>query len=196
MSQTAVITGATSGIGAAYARRLAADGYDLIITGRRKEIIQKLADDIAAQHKVKVKLIIAELSVDSDIQKVIDAIKTDGNVAMLINNAGYAGDLKPLMDMKLADCEQMVKVHQVATLRLIYAVVPDMVKRGKGAIINLSSIAAYMPMPGGTLYGGSKAFLKMFSEALHMDLKDKGIKVQALCPGFIPSDFYRGFTED
>ena len=104
MSKTAVITGATSGIGAAYAQRLASDGYDLIIIGRRREIIQKLADDITAQHKVKVKVIIAELSNDSDIQQVIDAIKADGNVAMLINNAGYLGDLKYFISKARTPC--------------------------------------------------------------------------------------------
>ena len=196
MSKTAVITGATSGIGAAYAQRLASDGYDLIIIGRRREIIQKLADDITAQHKVKVKVIIAELSNDSDIQQVIDAIKADGNVEMLINNAGYLGDLKYFMERKLADCEQMIKVHQIVPMRLIYAAVPDMAKRGSGAIINVSSGAAFLPAPKQTTYGTSKAFLKMFSEVLYMELKDKGIKVQALCPGFIPTDFYRNFAEE
>ena len=91
MSRTAVITGATTGIGAAYARRLAVDGYDLIITGRRQDIIQKLAENLVNQHNVKVDVIIAELSDDNDVQKVIDAIKAAENIEILINNAGYSG---------------------------------------------------------------------------------------------------------
>ena len=196
MSKTAVITGATSGIGAAYAKRLAADGYDLIITGRRKEIVQKLADDLIKQHNVKVKVIIAELSNDSDIQKVIDAMKAAENVDLLINNAGYSGDYEHFIDVKVADCEQVIKVHQIVPIRLISAIVPEMVKRGSGAIINVSSGGAYLPLPGFATYQASKAFLKMFSEDLYMELKDKGIKVQALCPGPTITDFYRDYTEE
>ena len=97
MTKTAVITGATSGIGAAYAKRLAADGYDLILTGRRQEIIQKLAAELTDKHKIKVKVLIVELSDDNDIQKVIDTITSTDDVEVLINSAGFSPDEKHFM---------------------------------------------------------------------------------------------------
>ncbi len=197
MSKTAVITGATSGIGAAYARRLAVDGYDLIITGRRQEIILKLADDLTNKHNIKVKVVIAELSNDDDIQKVIDAIKAAENVEMLINNAGYSGYLKDFIEEELANYEQMIKVHQIVPMRLVAVVAPEMIKQERGAIINVSSVAAYFATTQLHVYQGNKAFVKMFSEGLYQELTDKGIKVQALCPGFTATDFSRAYvTQD
>ena len=192
MGKTAVITGATSGIGAAYARRLAKDGYDLVITGRRKEIIQKLAGDLAKQYGIKVDVIIAELAEDADVQKVIDAIKSNPDVEMLINNAGYySGRMECLTDTDLTECEKMIKILTIVPLRLAYTVIPAMSSRGKGAIINVSSLAGILPMRKQTIYSASKAFVKFFSEGLYMELGSKGIKVQALCPGVIATDFYR-----
>jgi short-subunit dehydrogenase len=191
MSKTAVITGATSGIGAAYARRLAADGYDLIITGRRQEIIRKLADDLTTKHNIKVKVIIAELSDENDVRKVIKAIENAENVEILINNAGYGGLFRPILHVTPADYDRMIKVHQLTPLQLILAVVPRMIERRKGTIINVSSLSAYAPTPAAGIYQGSKSFLKLFSESLHMELKDKGIRVQALCPGYVDTDFFR-----
>jgi len=197
MSKTAVITGATSGIGAAYAKRLAADGYDLIITGRRQEIIHKIASNLTKQHSIKVNVIMAELSNDNDIQKVIDAIKAAENVEILINNAGFSGYMKDFIEVEYTHYEQMIKVHQMTPLRLISVVIPEMVKQGSGVIINVSSIGAYLSTPQGGVYQGTKAFMKLFSEGLYQELRDKGIKVQALCPGFTDTNFARAYmTED
>lgn len=195
MSKTAVITGATSGIGAAYAKRLAADGYDLILTGRRREIIQKLADELSDEHKIEVKVIIAELSDDSDIQKVVDAIGSADNVEVLINNAGFSPDEKHFMGMEFRDVERMIKVHQIVPVRLAYAVVPKMEERRRGTIINVSSVGAFLPSPSIIIYGATKAFLKIFSESLYMDLRRKGIKVQVLCPRLTRTDFHRELSE-
>ena len=124
MSKTAVITGATSGIGAAYARRLAKDGHDLVITGRRKEIIQQLADELTKQYNVKIKVILADLSLDNDIQKVVEAIKSLENLDILINNAGY-NDVPEFFDKTdLAVHEVMMKVLMTAPVRLTYAALP------------------------------------------------------------------------
>jgi uncharacterized protein len=192
MSKTAVITGATSGIGAAFARRLAKDGYDLIITGRRQEIINKLADDLTGQYHVKVNVIIAEFSEDADVQKVIDAFKSNPDVEILINNAGYfSGRMEYFMDTDMAEYEKMIKVLSVVPMKLVYAVIPSMSSRGKGTIINVASLAAIYPMRKQTIYSASKAFVKFFSEGLYMELGSKGIKVQALCPGMVATDFYR-----
>ena len=112
MSKTALITGASSGIGAAYARRLAKDGYDLVITGRRIDAIRKLAEDISEQYGIKVDVIIAELSNDYDFQKLADSVKTK-NVEMLINNAGYSGYARHFEDVDISEHEKMIKVHQI-----------------------------------------------------------------------------------
>jgi short-subunit dehydrogenase len=145
LSKTALITGATSGIGAAYAKRLASQGYDLILTGRRQEIIKKLGDDLAKQFNIKVEIIIAELSDDSDIQKVVDAIKIAENLEILINNAGYG--FTPMMfdENDLGKQEKMTKVLLTVPMRLIYAALPEMTKKRRGTIINVSSQGAYLP---------------------------------------------------
>ncbi|MFZ2036487.1 MAG: SDR family oxidoreductase [Dehalococcoidales bacterium] len=196
MSKTALITGATSGIGAAYAKRLASQGYDLILTGRRQEIIKKLGDDLAKQFNIKVEIIIAELSDDSDIQKVVDAIKIAENLEILINNAGYG--FTPMMfdENDLGKQEKMTKVLLTVPMRLIYAALPEMTKKRRGTIINVSSQGAYLPSRKMAVYAASKAFLKSFTESLYMEIKDKGIKVQVVCPGIIKTDFYRYFTTE
>jgi uncharacterized protein len=193
MGKTAVITGATTGIGAAYAKRLAADGFDLIVTGRRREIIQKLADDLVAQHKVEVSVIIAELSDDNDFQKVVDAVKAKEDIEMLINNAGYSGYARHFLDTDISEHEKMVKVHQIVPMRLISIVAPAMIGRGRGTIINVSSVAAFMPVPSVSVYAGTKAFLRFYSGCIYQELRDKGVKVQALCPGYTATDFAKDY---
>lgn len=196
MTKTAVITGATSGIGAAYAKRLAADGYDLILTGRREEIIQKLADELTDKYKIEVKVLIVELSDDNDIQKVIDTINSTDDVEVLINNAGFSPDEKHFMGMEFKDVERMIKVHQIVPVKSAYSIVPKMEKQRKGTIINVSSGGAFLPSPNIIIYGATKSFLKMFSESLYMDLHGKGIKVQVLCPWFTKTDFHRELSEE
>ncbi len=137
------------------------------------------------------------MSDDNDVQKVIDAIKAVENVEILINNAGYSGYMKDFLEVNLKHYDQMIKVHQIVPIRLISAVAPQMIKRGGGTIINVASNGAYFPMPTVFVYGGTKAFLKFFSEGLYQELRDKGIKVQALCPGFTDTDFSKAyFTEE
>jgi uncharacterized protein len=189
MTKTAVITGATTGIGAAFARRLAADGYNLVITGRRKEIIGKLADDLSKQHGVTVDLVIAELSDDKDFQKLVDVVKKKDDIEMLINNAGYSGYNKHFAELDPTEYEKMVKVHELVPMKLISLVVPGMIKRKSGTIINVSSIAGIMPMPSISVYCATKAFLKSYSLSLYQELKDKGVTVQVLCPGVTRTDF-------
>jgi short-subunit dehydrogenase len=193
MSKTAVITGATSGIGAAYARRLAKDGYDLIITGRKKETIQKLADDISKQYKIKVDVIIAELSNDNDFQKLANTVKANNAIEILINNAGYSGYARHFEEVDITEHEKMVKVHQIVPLRLISFILPGMIKRGKGNIINVCSVAAILSTPSNTVYSGTKAFLKSYSQGLYQEVRDKGIRVQALCPGFTNTNFAKDY---
>jgi hypothetical protein len=191
LSKTALITGATSGIGAAYAKRLASQGYDLILTGRRQEKITKLGDDLAKQFNIKVKVIIAELSDDSDIQKVVDAIKFSENLEILVNNAGYAGPFVLFAEKDLQESERMVKVMVTVPMRLIYAALPEMSKKGRGTIINVASMSAFIPNKKWSIYGASKASLKSFSESLHLEVKNKGIRVQVVCPGPVDTDIWK-----
>ena len=193
MSKTALITGSTSGIGAAYAKKFASQGYDLIITGRRQEIIQKLADDLTKQFNIGVKVIIAELSDDSDIQKVVDAIKSSENFEILVNNAGYGGAPIFFTDKDSVEHENMMKVLMTVPLRLAYAALPNMSKNRRGTVINIASGAAFIPAKKQAIYAASKAFLKSFSESLYLEVKSKGIKVQVV-PGAIDTDFYRDFS--
>jgi short-subunit dehydrogenase len=195
MNKTALITGATSGIGAAYAKRLASQGYDLILTGRRQEIIQKLADYLTKEFNVSTKIIIAELSDDFDIQKVIDAIKNTGDLEMLINNAGYTGPFILFAENSLLEIEKMTKVLVTAPMRLIYTAIPGMSKKGRGIIINVASQAAFAPNKKWAIYAASKAFMKSFSESLYLEVKNNGIKVQVVCPGPTDTDIWRSLPE-
>jgi uncharacterized protein len=196
LSKIALITGATSGIGAEYAKRLASQGYDLILTGRREQIIQKLADDIAKQFNIKAKVIIAELTDDADIQKVVDAIKTAENLEILINNAGYAGPFILFAEKDMQESERMIKVMVTVPMRLIYAALPEMSKKGRGTIINVASISAFVPNKKWSIYGASKASLKSFSESLYLEVKNKGIRVQVVCPGPVDTGFWKNLPAE
>lgn len=188
-NRIAFITGATSGIGASFARRFAGDGYDLIITGRRKKKIHSLAKDISEKYNVDVKVIIAELSDRKDVHKIIDIISNNRNIEVLVNNAGYGID-KNFHEGDIRIQEEMVNVHINTPMNFIHAVIPQMIENKKGVIINLSSIASFLPIPTGAIYCGTKVFLNKFSESLSMELNNTGIKVQVLCPGFTRTDFH------
>ncbi|WP_346856942.1 SDR family oxidoreductase [uncultured Draconibacterium sp.] len=189
MNKTAIITGATSGIGASFAKLLAFRCYDLIITGRRKEKIQKLADELSNKFNTKTEVIIAELSNEKDITELINQISKMGKIDVLINNAGYS-IYKNYSDTTVTEIEKIVSVQIVAVTKLISAVLPKMIKQGYGNIINVSSLGAILPIKKDAAYCGTKSFLNTFSESLYMEVKEKGIKVQALCPGFTKTDFH------
>ncbi len=185
----ALITGASSGIGTAFARRLAAEGYDLIITGRRGERLKALAEELTRAHGVAVEPIVADLADPGALAALAERIRLAPELELLVNNAGF-GSRKPFHEEEFAGQEAMVQVHILAPLALTYAAIPNMIRRGRGAIINLSSLAAFAPLPGTTVYSGTKAFLSAFSEGLSMELARTGVKVQALCPGFTKTEFH------
>lgn len=185
---TALITGATSGIGATYARRLAADGYNLIITGRRKEKIQALADELSLAHGCNVDVIIIELSDSMQVDEFVESIK-DRDIDMLINNAGF-GTTKFFYHEPFEIYEKMIAAHISAHTKIIYSVLPKMIENGAGTIINLSSSGAFMPSPKTTVYSGTKAFLRAFTESLHMELDGTGVQVQVVCPGLTRTDMH------
>ena len=185
---TALITGASSGIGAAFARRLAREGYDLVITGRREQLLADLAREIGSSSPAKVETVIAELSADRDLEALLETIH-GRDVSALVNNAGY-GQKKSFLEDSIENQVQMVQVHVLAAMRLAYAVVPGMIERGGGIIINVSSMASFFPLPRNCTYCSTKAFLRIFSETLHIELRRYGILVQAICPGFTRTDFH------
>jgi uncharacterized protein len=189
-NKIAFITGGTSGIGAEFSRRFAQRGYDLIITGRRKELIMARAEELRNTYKVNVEVIIAELSNEQDLLMLVDVIKKHDNIEVLINNAGF-GLLRPYWKDEIINQETMAKVHIMAPIKLMYAVLPQMLKNQKGYIINMSSLASFLPIPRDAMYSATKQWHNSFMQSMHIGLRDKGIKVQVLCPGFTRTDFHQ-----
>ncbi len=187
-NKTAVITGATSGIGAAYAKRFAQQGYDLIITGRRKEKIEAFAEQLSKEAKVNVDVVLAELSEKEGIQKVIEQVQ-GRTVEILVNNAGFGTNCL-YQDCDLAVTEQMANVNVLAPMELVRSILPQMIQRHSGTVINVSSESAFLIMPKNAAYSGVKSFLKIFTEGLYLDLMGTGVKAMAVCPGFTHSDFH------
>jgi hypothetical protein len=191
-TKTAFITGASSGIGEAFARRLARDGYDLILVARRKQLLFEIAQELSETFGVTVSIEPADLGRDEDVSRLEERVRGAGHLAMLINNAGFTTDAKSIeagLEVQL----DMIKVHDVATLRLIHAALPGMRARRAGAIINVASLAGMLPTPYNATYNATKSFLVALTEGLHQELAAngvRGIRVQALCPGYTHSGFH------
>lgn len=192
----ALITGATSGIGAEYARKLAADGYDLILTGRRREKINRLADELTQYYGNNIEVIIVELSDSKQVDDLIEKIE-DRDIYMLVNNAGF-GTTKFFYHEPLEVYEKMISTHILAHVKIVHAILPRMIEKGAGVIINVSSAGAFLPSPKTAIYSGTKAFLRAFTESLHMELAGTGIQVQVVCPGLTRTDMQvrLGVSED
>jgi len=186
---TALITGATSGIGEAFAEALAIRGLGLIITGRRRKEIAAVAERLRNEKGVDVEVIIGDLSDESHLNSLARRVKATKNLEVLVNNAGFA-ESGNFTKLSLSIHEAMLAVHAAATMRLTYAALPGMIARGRGAVINVSSIGGFIPFPGNAMYGGTKAFVRYFTESLHLELRGTGVKVQALCPGMTRTDFH------
>ncbi|RJP66271.1 MAG: SDR family oxidoreductase [Candidatus Abyssobacteria bacterium SURF_17] len=185
----ALITGASSGIGAAYARALAAQGKNLILVARRKERLAILAEELHRNHAVVAEVLVADLTKSADIERVEKRIREIEFLDMLINNAGF-GTFGNFSEIDIAGQMDMIHVHIVASVRLCWAALPGMIARGNGVIINVSSMGAFIPMQGNVTYGATKAFLITFSEALQRELMGTGVRIQALCPGFTRTEFH------
>jgi short-subunit dehydrogenase len=186
---TALITGASSGIGEAFARRLAAQGYDLILVARRAAQLQAIATELEAKHPVAVAVLPADLTEEREIGLVEAAIRQQEDLTLLVNNAGF-GTTGYFADIALEQQLGMIQVHVNATVRLCRAALPGMIERGAGNIINVASISAYFPNPGTVTYCATKSFLVTFSEGLQEEVRQHGITVQALCPGFTYTGFH------
>ncbi|MEW5807723.1 MAG: SDR family NAD(P)-dependent oxidoreductase [Acidobacteriota bacterium] len=168
----AFVTGATSGIGASFARRFAREGYNLIITGRIKNKIEAFAEELRKNYSVAVDVIIAELSNDEDVKKLIDTIQSNQYIEILINNAGF-GTGKLIFEDEIDNHVNMVKTNVIAPMLLTNAVLPQMFHSEKGTIINVSSLAGFFPAPVDATYSAMKAFLTNFSESLFIQLRGR-----------------------
>jgi short-subunit dehydrogenase len=189
MKKTALLTGASSGIGAAFARKLAASQYDLILVARRKERLTSLATDLHQQFHVDVEVLVADLSCPADIELIEQRIGALGALDMLVNNAGF-GIPGTFVENPVERYLEMIAVHVLASVRLCHAVLPGMIARGQGAIINVSSIGTFLTGPRDETHCATKAYLLIFSEALQAELAETGVRVQALCPGFTDTEFH------
>jgi short-subunit dehydrogenase len=178
----AVITGASSGIGAVYADRLARRGYDLLLVARRTSDMNTLATKLARETGRKIDIMTADLTDRNDVAMLEQFLREDPSVTMLINNAGAAA-AAPLVNSDVGDMSRMIALNVEAVTRLTHAVVPAFVKRGAGAIINIGSVVAVAPELLNGVYGGTKAFVLAFSQSLRHELAGTGVNVQVVLPG-------------
>lgn len=186
---TALVTGASSGIGAIYAHRLAKRGYDLILVARNAERLSELATNLTRETGRTVETLTADLGSKADLARVEQVLKSDQSITMLVNNAGFGGTA-PLLASDADKMQAMVDLNVTALMRLTYAAVPGFVARGGGAIINIASIVAIAPEILNGVYGASKAFVLAFSQSLKHELADKNTRVQAVLPGATATEFW------
>lgn len=185
----ALVTGASTGIGAIYADRLARRGYDLILVARNKARLDEVAGQIADATGRVVKTVAADLNDRADLKRVEAILATDPSITTLVNNAGV-GALEPLLQSDISAMEEMIDLNVRALTRLTYAAAPVFVDRGGGAIINISSVVAVAPEVLNGVYGGSKAFVLAFSQSLHNELADKNVRIQVVLPGATATNFW------
>jgi short-subunit dehydrogenase len=186
--QRALITGASAGLGSEYARQLAAAGTSLVLSARRADRLEELARDLRARHGIAVDVIPADLASEEGLRRLEQAVAADSALDLLVNNAGFGGRAG-FVKAVTADHLAMVRVHIDATIRLTKAALPGMIERGRGAVINIGSVAAFSPFSG-AMYSGTKAFLVMFSQNLQTEVRSKGLVVQVLCPGMTHTEFH------
>ena len=185
----ALVTGASSGMGEAFARRLASDGYHLTLVARRRERLEQLAAELRRQHCVEAEVLAADLACDADVERVARRAGELDRLNILVNGAGF-GTVGAFAGVPEASQAEMVRLHAEAPVRLARAVLPGMLARKQGAIINISSVAAFFALPGNVTYCATKRFLNTFSEALSTEVAGCGVVVQALCPGFTTTEFH------
>jgi short-subunit dehydrogenase len=184
-ARRALIAGASSGIGAAFAERLGVEGYDLVLIARRLDRLEALAHEIEGASGVSAEAVVADLVQPHDLRLVEERIAQDDALELLVNCAGFAV-LSPFHLTDPAVLEAMIRLHTVAPMRLTHAALPGMRARERGSIINVASSGAFLANPGSiwNTYAATKAFVLTFTEGLHEDLRGTGVHVQVLCPGW------------
>ncbi len=189
-SRTALVTGASAGIGAAFARHLAAEGYSLLLVARRSERLEELAGELSRDHGVRCEIMVADLTDPKTPASIIDfAAEKAMDIDVLINNAGLSRN-RSFAEAPWEELAGEIQLMITAVTELAHRVLPGMRERGRGYILNLSSIAAFVPPPKSLLYTAIKHYVLDMSQALDMELKPQGIHVTALCPGFTYSEFH------
>lgn len=192
----AVVTGASAGIGAAYAERLARDGYDVTLVARRRDRLEALAAQLSAAHAVTVTPLAADLSKPAELRTVEEHVVAAGPLDLLVNNAGYGGYM-PFINLDADRAEAQIRLQVVAVTRLTRAALPAMIARGQGAVVNVSSRLAFSEtlttdrMPKRVTYAATKAYVNAFTNLLAGELAGTGVRVQALCPGVVRTEFHQ-----
>ena len=185
---TALVTGATSGIGREFCRQLAGRGYGLILVARDIERSRMVAAELANAHGVTAESYSADLTRDDAVDGVISRIEATADLTMLVNNAGF-GTADRFTSVPADRQADMVRLHALTPMRLAHAALPGMLRRGRGTVINVSSIASFVYGAGTVNYCATKAYLTTLSEGLGAELRGTGVRVQALCPGFTRTEF-------
>ncbi len=189
----ALITGASAGIGAEFARQLAAMSTDLILVARRKERLEALAGELQKDHSISVEVQAADLSKPNDLERIEFTIAAAPDLDLLVNNAGFGG-LGTFVKGDVESHLTMIQVQVVAPVRLARAALDGMTARNRGGVINVASTAAFSPLSGVT-YAATKGYLVRFSQGLKLELAGTGVGIQALCPGFTHTEFHVKMAE-
>ena len=187
--RTALVTGATSGIGAAFARRLAAGGHDLVLVARDRDRLREQAGTLSARHGVTVTGLPADLTTEDGLAAVADRLAGDP-VEVLVNSAGLSLNRSFLQSGPAAE-ERLLKLNVVAVLRLTQAALPGMVERRHGGVVNVSSVSAFGAVMPGSTYPATKAWVNNFSESVALSVRQYGVRVVALCPGYVRTEFHQ-----
>jgi uncharacterized protein len=191
MTKTVLITGASSGLGIEFARLFAADGYDLVLVARRRERMQALADELRAAHRVEAHIMAADLAQPDTPVRIAGELEESGtHLDALVNNAGF-GSNGPFAENDAAREFEMIEVNVAALVKLTRLLLPGMLARRSGRILNIGSTAGFQPGPFMAVYYASKAFVGSFSEALAFELKGSGVTVTLSCPGPVATEFAR-----
>ena len=186
---TALITGASSGIGAEIARGLAARGLSVTLVARREDRLRELADEITELHGVEAEVVTGDVSTERSRKKLIDEIERRGlTVEVLVNNAGF-GSGGRFTELDASKEASMVRTNVEAVVGLTGHYLPQMAARGRGAVLNVASLIAFQPVPYQATYGATKAFVLSFTDALHEEMRGTGVTVCAVCPGPVRTEF-------
>lgn len=191
MRKLALITGASSGIGAEFAKQLAKKQYDLVLVARREERLMELSGTLQQTFGISAESLPADLSSDQGLAAVEQRIAALENLELLVNNAGF-GTMGHFYRLDVSSQDQMHRLHVLATMRLTHAALPAMIARQTGGIINVSSVAGFWQSPGSVSYCATKHWMNSFTKGLSLELRSLGspVKLQALCPGFTVSEFH------
>ena len=195
-TKRALITGASAGIGEGFARQMARQGYDLVLVARRKDRLDALASELSSEHSISADAVEADLAGEHGLSLVEERLRS-GEIEVLVNNAGF-GTMGEFAELSLEREVEELDVNVRAVLRLTHAALAAMVPRGRGAIINVASMAAFQPIPYNATYAATKAFVLHFSEAIHEEVRRQGVTVTCLCPGPVRTEFQQvaGLDED